>query len=187
MFTWKPKRNRQEKKSTPRKKTKKKQRNKPSHSNTRLPPAARPSNYADLYGDCNATRYHHNYNAIFVHQGLRSPFTEVPIDPTYFAAGSDARLKWNFIIQGSFKRVEIEYETSGSWVTLVTKDQGGSVAKNPSLPNSLTSRITIEGNATLVISAVNTGDSTKYKCAFVPLSGSRVEEGLVQLIVTGEQ
>ena len=69
----------------------------------------------------------------------------------------------------------------------MSKDQGGSVATNPSLPNSLTSRITIEGNATLVISAVNTGDSTKYKCAFVPLSGSRVEEGLVQLIVTGEQ
>ena len=107
--------------------------------------------------------------------------------PTYFVAGSDARLKWNFIIQGSFKRIEIEYETSGSWVTLVTKDQAGSVATNPNLPNSLTSRITIEGNATLVISAVNTGDSTRYRCAFVPLSGTPIEEGLVQLIVTGEQ
>ena len=69
----------------------------------------------------------------------------------------------------------------------MTKDQGGSVLTNPNLPNSLTSRITIEGNATLVISAVNTGDSTRYKCAFVPLSGSTIEEGLVQLIVTGEK
>ena len=123
---------------------------------------------------------------LFFHQGLRSPFTEAPSDPTYVAAGSNARLKWNFIIQGSFRRVEIEYETSGSWTTLVSKDQGGSVATNPNLPNSLTSRITIEGNATLVISAVNTGDSTRYRCAFVPLSGSTAYEDLVQLIVTGE-
>ena len=125
--------------------------------------------------------------SIYFYQGLQSPFTEVPSDPTYVAAGSDARLKWNFIIQGSFKRVEIEYETSGSWTTLVSKDQGGSAATNPNLPNSLKSRITIEGNATLVISAVNTGDSTRYKCAFVPLSGSLIKaEGLLQLIVTGE-
>ena len=69
----------------------------------------------------------------------------------------------------------------------MTKDQGGSVAKNPGLPNSLTSRITIEGNATLVISAVNTGDSTRYRCAFVPSSGSKIHEGVAQLIVTGEK
>ena len=125
--------------------------------------------------------------SIYFHQGLRSPFTEVPSDPTFVATGSDARLKWNFIVQGSFKRVEIGYETSGSWVTLVTKDQAGSVATNPSLPNSLTSRITIEGNATLVISAVNTGDSTRYRCGFIPSSGTKIyEDQPVQLIVTGE-
>ena len=125
--------------------------------------------------------------SIYFHQGLRSPFTEVPSDPTFVATGSDARLKWNFIIQGSYRRVEIEYETSGSWTTLVSKDQDGSVATNPNLPNSLTSRITIEGNATLVISAVNTGDSTRYRCGFVPSSGSKIyEDQPVQLIVTGE-
>ena len=123
---------------------------------------------------------------MYFHQGLRSPFTEVPSDPTYVAAGSDVRLKWNFIIQGSFRRVEIQYETSGSWKILVKKDKDKPVATNPSLPNSLTSRITIEGNATLVISAVKTGDSTRYRCAFVPLSGSTVYEGLVQLTVTGK-
>ena len=183
MFTWKPKCNHREKKWIPRKN---KQTNR-AHFKPRLPPAARLSNYADLYGDCNVTRHHHNYNASFVHQGLRSPFTEAPSDPTYVAAGSEARLKWDFIIQGSFKRVEIDYETSGSWTTLVSKDQGGKVATNPNLPNSLKSRITIEGNATLVISAVNTSDSTRYRCAFVPLSGSTVYEDLVQLIVTGEK
>ena len=103
-------------------------------------------------------------------------------------AGSVARLKWNYLIYGSFKRVEIGHDnlTSGSWATILAKYKDGSVAKNPNLPNSLKSRITIEGNATLVISAVNTGDSTRYRCAFVPLSGSSIYEGLVQLIVTGE-
>ena len=68
----------------------------------------------------------------------------------------------------------------------MSKDQGGPVVTNPNLPNSLTSRVTIEGNATLVISAVNTGDSTRYRCAFVPSSGSNIYEGVAQLIVTGE-
>ena len=68
----------------------------------------------------------------------------------------------------------------------MSKDQGGSVATNPNLPNSLTSRVTIEGNATLVMSAVNTGDSTRYRCAFVPSSGFKIYEGVAQLIVTGE-
>ena len=71
---------------------------------------------------------------------------------------------------------------------MVSKDQAGPVATNPNLPNSLTSRITIERNATLVISAVNTGDSTRYRCAFVPSSGTKIyEDQLVQLIVTGEK
>ena len=122
----------------------------------------------------------------FFYQGLRTPFIEIPSDPTYAVAGSVARLKWNYLIYGSFKRVEIEQETSGSWTTILAKYKDGSVGKNPSLPNSLKNRSTIEGNATLVISAVNTGDGTRYRCAFVPLSGSSIYEGLVRLIVTGE-
>ena len=117
--------------------------------------------------------------------GLRKlPFTEAPKDPTFVAAGKDARLKWNYD-SGDLKRIDMQYKKSGGWVTMLSKNKAGSVSVNSVLPASLKSRITIEGNATLVISAVNTGDSTKYKCIFVRTSGSLTEEGPIQLIVTG--
>ena len=123
---------------------------------------------------------------VFFHQGLPSPFTEAPNNPTYVSVGADARLTWNYLIYGSFRRVEIEYETFGLWATLLWKKEDGSVGKHPNVPKNLRDRITIEGNATLVISAVDTGDSTRYRCAFVALSGPTIRGGLVQLIVTGK-
>ena len=123
---------------------------------------------------------------VFFHQGLPSPFTEVPYNPTYVSVGADARLTWNYLIHGSFRRVEIEYMTFGLWATLLWKKEDGSVGKHPNVPKNLRDRITIEGNATLVISAVDTGDSTRYRCAFVALSGPTIRGGLVQLIVTGK-
>ena len=116
--------------------------------------------------------------------GLPPPFTEAPSDPTYVAVASDARLKWEFSVPGSFQRVSIQYMKSSSLVTLADKYEGGTVVKNQQV--SLSSRITIEGNATLVISQVNTGDATKYSCTFYPSSGPPSQEVLVQLIVTGE-
>ena len=116
--------------------------------------------------------------------GLPPPFTEAPSDPTYAAAGSDARLKWEFSVPGSFDRVRMKYKESGTNVALADKYEGGRVAKNQQV--SLSSRITIEGNATLVISQVNTGDATKYSCTFYPSSGPQPQAVLVQLIVTGE-
>ena len=116
--------------------------------------------------------------------GLPPPFTEAPRDPTYVAAGSDARLKWEFSVPGSFDRVRMKYYTSGTFVPLADKYEDGRIAKNQQV--SLSSRITIEGNATLVISQVNTGDATKYSCTFYPSSGPQSQDVLVQLIVTGE-
>lgn len=133
---------------------------------------------------------HHNKpspdNTFCVGLGLRPPFTEAPDNPTYVTAGSDARLKWNFLYLGGFRRVEIHYENTGWFVTLVWKYKEGKVVKNTNLPKSLTSRITIEGNATLVISKVNTEDTTRYQCEYFPLSGTTTTEIAVQLIVTGE-
>ena len=116
--------------------------------------------------------------------GLPSPFTESPSDPTYVAVGSDARLKWEFSVPGSFDRVRIHYMKGNALVPLADKYEGGRIAKNQQV--SLSSRITIEGNATLVISQVNTGDATKYSCTFYPSSGPQSQDVLVQLIVTGE-
>ena len=117
-------------------------------------------------------------------QGLNPPFTEAPSDPTYVVAGSDARLKWNYD-HGNVDNVAIQYEKSGSFVALVAKDSKGSVQINPREPKSLTGRVTIEGKATLVIKAVNPGDSTRYRCRFTPVGGGLTTEGPVRLIVAG--
>ena len=114
------------------------------------------------------------------------PFTEVPSDPTFAAVGSIARLKWNFLIHGSFSHVRINYWKSDIHVPLMDKYKGGKIAKNPRIPSSFTNRITIEENATFVISTVNKGDATRYSCVFYPLSGPQSQEVPVQLIVTGE-
>ena len=119
-----------------------------------------------------------------LHQGLTPPFTKAPSDPTYVVVGSDARLEWNYD-HGNVENIAIEYEKSGSFVALVAKDSKGSVQVNPQEPKSLTDRVTIEGNATLVIKAVNTGDSTKYRCWFTPVGGGSRTEGPVRLIVAG--
>ena len=117
-------------------------------------------------------------------QGLNPPFTEAPSDPTYVAAGSNARLKWNYD-HGNVDNVAIQYEKSGLFKGLVAKDSKGSVQVNPNEPKSLTDRVTFEGNATLVIKAVNTGDSTRYRCEFTPVGGGSTTEGPVRLIVAG--
>ena len=120
-----------------------------------------------------------------LHQGLTPPFTEAPSDPTYVVVGSDARLKWNYD-HGHVKSIVIQYESkSGSFEILVGKDNNGSVQVNTNEPKSLTDRVTIEGNATLVITAVNTGDSTRYRCEFSPVGGGSTTEGPVRLIVAG--
>ena len=117
-------------------------------------------------------------------QGLTAPFTEAPSDPTYVMAGSDARLKWNYD-HGNVDNVAIQYKKSGSFETLVVKDSKGSVQVNLNEPKNLTDRVTIEGNATLVIKAVNAGDSTRYRCRFTPVGIGKPSstEGSVRLIM----
>ena len=115
---------------------------------------------------------------------MNPPFTEAPSDPTYVVVGSDSRLEWNYD-HGNVENIAIQYKKSGSFVALVFKDSKGSVQVNPQEPKSLTDRITIERNATLVIKAVNTGDSTKYRCEFTPVGGGSTTEGPVRLIVAG--
>lgn len=124
----------------------------------------------------------------FHNLGLNAPFIEAPSNPTYAVPGSNAILKWNFTVDASFKRVEIEYQDSGSFKLLVWKTKDGTVSKNPNvnLPNNLTSRITIEGTATFIISNFNAGDANEYRCRFVPFSGSPTTQGPVQLSVTGK-
>ena len=108
---------------------------------------------------------------------LRPPFTTAPSNPTYIVAGSDARLKWNYSY-GSVSRVDMQYHKSGRWVTILSKDNAGTVSINPALPASLKSRIKIEGNATLVISAVNTRDSTRCRWVFYDNHNSGLESAV---------
>ena len=118
--------------------------------------------------------------------GLPYPFTEAPRDPTYVSTSSVAKLKWNFKIHGNFERVRIKFKKSGSFVPLMDKYENGRVVKSSFVPNNFTSRITIEGNATLVITKVSALDARRYSCAFYPLTGAQTQDVSAQLIVTGE-
>ena len=117
---------------------------------------------------------------------MKSPFTAAPSNPTYVKVGSNATMKWSFPIDANFKRVEIQLEKSGSLELLVWKTKDGKVSTIQNLPKNLTSRVTIKGSATFVISAVNRGDATKYVCTYVSQLGTKVIEDAVELIVAGK-
>ena len=129
----------------------------------------------------------HNWTFLFPPSGLKVPFTEAPTNLTYVALGSVARLKWNFLIHGRFRRAEIQCKRGGTFKTLAVKEEDGTIQTNPLEPDSITKRITIEGNATLVISGVKAEDITEYKCVLVYLNTSTVQGGVTQLILTGEE
>ena len=134
-----------------------------------------------LFCDC----YSSSLSLFSSTKGLKPPFTEAPSNQTYFEVGQNVTLKWSFPIDAKFKRVEMEHEKSGSLELLVWKTKDGTVSTNPNLPKILTSRVTIKGSATLVISAATTGDANKYVCSYFSQSGDKITEEPVELIATG--
>lgn len=92
-------------------------------------------------------------------------------------------MKWNYFIYGSFTRVEIDSKKSGKLLTIILKNKDGKVSLN----SGVSSRFDIDGNATLVISAVETADSGSYRCGLLRGSTTYFDgDGFVELIVTGK-
>ena len=116
--------------------------------------------------------------------GLRPPFTEAPSSVVYAETGSTVNLVWNYD-HGSVKRISIQYMKSGTYVVLLLKESDGTVKTNPSEPASLTSRVTIKGNATFVIRNFTNNDSTKYRCGLKPTVGAEKLTDPVEIVVVG--
>ena len=108
-----------------------------------------------------------------------------PPDPSYARNGSNAKLVWDYSVdkQGELAGVIFSVLYKSAYKKILVKQNG--IVVNPSeTPFAYKGRVTMEGNASLVIKNVTPQDNTKFKCEIVPVSGQTIED-TVQLIVTG--
>lgn len=71
--------------------------------------------------------------------------------------------------------MDILRDDSGSWTWLLRKYSNGTVTINNELPTNFTSKVAIEGNATLVISNFSSSDTGKYECRLVQFERTTTE------------
>ena len=114
-------------------------------------------------------------------------FALEPPDPSYARNGSNAKLVWDYTVDNPAELLGIIYSVKGSngaFSGMLVKSVDGSVADHQNIPTAYKGRVRIEGRAALVIENVIPQDSTEFKCALIPSTGTDLESA-IQLIVTG--
>ena len=85
--------------------------------------------------------------------------------------------------QGELAGVIFSVLHNNAYKKILVKQNG--IVVNPSeTPFAYKGRVTMEGNASLVIKNVTPQDNTNFRCELVPNSGQIIDD-TVQLIVTG--
>ena len=117
---------------------------------------------------------------------VRAPFTQVPPDSTFVVHGSIANLTWNVSAEVNHSYVEFLRDYSGSWAWLLRKFNNATVITNNALPSNVTSKLSVEGSATLVISNFSSSDAGKYECRLVQPAEKTTTEAPVHLLLAGK-
>ena len=73
------------------------------------------------------------------------------------------------------------------FVGMIAKTKDGAVLNLPNVPSAYKGRVSIKGNATLIIENVSPQDNTQFQCRLSAEPGAgRDHLSIVQLIVTGK-
>ena len=114
-------------------------------------------------------------------------FTMRPSDPSYVNNGSTAKLVWDYSdpqkqLQGIVFSVLTKSDSGQLRFFDMLVKQNGGVQPSQEIPSAYQGRVSIEGNATLLIEKITPKDNTKFKCKLI---ASVDHESIIQLIVAG--
>ena len=114
-------------------------------------------------------------------------FTMRPSDPSYVNNGSTAKLVWDYSdpqkqLQGIVFSVLAKSDSNRLQFFDMLIKQNGDVQPSYEIPSAYQRRVSIEGNATLVIEKITPKDNTQFKCKLI---ASVDHESIIQLIVAG--
>lgn len=119
-------------------------------------------------------------------------FTRIPDNPTHVIKGDNATLVWEYSVDDRQKELQgilwsVADKVTGNPISMVIETKSGNRSYAGSIPEAYKGRVSIEGQATLIIQEVTLDDSIAFSCALRAELGSGAldisEE--VNLIVTG--
>ena len=110
-----------------------------------------------------------------------------PSDPSYVNNGSTAKLVWDYSdpqkqVKGIVFSVLTKSDGADTRFFDMLVKQNGVVQLSQEIPSAYQRRVSIEGNATLLIEKITPKDSTQFKCKLI---ASVDHESTIQLIVAG--
>ena len=111
-----------------------------------------------------------------------------PPSPTYARNGTDAQLVWNYSVDDKEKELEgiiFSVNTINGFKRMLVQQKDGTVVQHGNIPPKYKGRVTMKGNATLVISNLSPQDSSTFNCELIPEDGQgQIQQSIVELIVT---
>lgn len=117
-------------------------------------------------------------------------FTLEPPNPSYVRKGSNATLVWQYSVddkQAELQGIVFSVLNSNVFAGMVAKTKDGAVLNLPNIPSAYKGRVSIKGNATLIIENVSPQDNTRFQCRLSAEPGAGQDRlSIVQLIVTGK-
>ena len=117
-------------------------------------------------------------------------FTLEPPNPSYVRKGSNATLVWQYSVddkQAELQGVVFSVLNSTVIAGMIAKTKDGVVLNLPNIPSAYKGRVSIKGNATLIIENVSPQDNTRFQCKLSAEPGAGQDHlSMVQLIVTGK-